>query len=268
MNNFLKYILPCALAGAFFTGCNDLSPDDRFIELPPVEGDRVVLLEDYTGQKCPNCPDGARIVEQLHEQYGNRFISVSIHAGDFAVPVNYNRYLGLMQPFGNDMARAREVDTYPSGVIDGGAKCDRSEWAAKVRDAMSVPSTCDITFSNLQYLPEIEMVSGVVKLLPGVTCDGAVGIWLIEDNVIARQYNVNGDHEWVMDYSHNHVLRAYWGENYFGNTVSLTRESGTDISFSFPVDETWKPENLSVVIFVKNMETGAYMQSAIRHISE
>lgn len=268
MDIFPKLILSCAIGGALLAGCNDIDSDNRFIPLPPVEGDRVVLLEDYTGQRCPNCPEGTRIVEQLTEQYGDRFIAVSIHAGDFGVPVGYKRYTGLMQPFGNDMASTRGIETYPSGVIAGGGHSDRTLWAAEVRNAMTIPSTCHINVANLRYIPEINTVSGVAQLLPGVTCNGGVGIWLIEDDVVAPQYNVNGDHEWDMEYHHHHLLRAYWGENYFGNPLPLSREATSEVAFNFCVDESWNPENLSVVIFVKNMETGAYMQSAIRHLYE
>lgn len=277
MNKFIKYILPCAFAGVLFAGCNDIAPEDRFIELPPVEGDRVVLLEDYTGQKCPNCPDGARIIEQLKEQYGDRIIPVSIHAGDFAVPVDYNRYLGLMQPFGNDMARSREVATYPSGVIDGGNRCERGAWAAGVRDALSVPSTCDITFSGLEVdnIDNKQVLSGTISmtLLPRTMqrCAVLVGVWLLEDGIVARQYNVNGDNTWTMDYVHNHVMRAYYGANPFGNplvgndgeAMDLLYDVPVETQFSFIIDESWKAENLSVVAFVKDAESGVYMQSSI-----
>lgn len=29
---------------------------DRYVELPPVEVKRAVLVEDFTGQRCTNCP--------------------------------------------------------------------------------------------------------------------------------------------------------------------------------------------------------------------
>lgn len=267
MNKILKLILLCTLIGGALWGCNDISPDDRFIEMPPVEGDRVVLLEDYTGQKCPNCPDGARIIEQLQEQYGQRFIAVSIHAGNFAVPVDYNRYLGLMQPFGNLMAEERGVTTYPSGAIDGKSPFERDQWAAQVRDAMAIPSTCDIAFENLRYDADNNRVEGTVSLLPGKACQGLIGLWLVEDEIEARQYNVNGDNTWTMDYIHRHVMRAYYGDNPFGNPVSLNRDEPTETSFSFLRDETWNASNLSVVAFVRDAETGGYMQAGMAHVA-
>lgn len=267
MNFIHKLLISCTITGAALTGCNDIAPEDRFIDLPVIEGDRVVLLEDYTGQKCPNCPDGARIIEQLEAQYGNRLIAVSIHAGEFAVPVDYNRYLGLMQSFGNEMAKERGVKTYPSGAIDGKSPFERDQWAAQVREAMAVPSTCDISIENIAYNAENARLTGEIALLPGSTCSGLLGVWLIEDGIVARQYNVNGDNTWTLDYIHNHVMRAYFGENPFGNPVSLSRDETVEVSFNFPIDESWDISNLSVVAFVKNAETGSYMQSAISYFN-
>lgn len=270
MNKILKYLLPCAFLGAIFTGCNDIAPDDRFIDVPPVEGDRVVILEDYTGQSCPNCPEGARIIEQLKQQYGDRLIPVSIHAGNFAFPADQKMPVGLMQPFGNDMAKDRNVETYPAAAVDGKSPLERGDWAAAVRDAMAVPSTCDITFSPLEVveLPDgSATINGSVTLLSGKTCSALLGVWLVEDGIVAWQFNVNDDHRWTTNYIHNHVLRSYFGANYFGNPISLEREESKSARFSFQLDDSWNPENLSVIAFVKDGETGRYMQSGIVSVS-
>ncbi len=45
-----------AVAAAALTSCDNVAEDDRFIKLPPIEADRAVLIEDFTGQNCLNCP--------------------------------------------------------------------------------------------------------------------------------------------------------------------------------------------------------------------
>ena len=44
------------LAAAALTSCDNVPEADRFIKLPPIEADRAVLIEDFTGQYCLNCP--------------------------------------------------------------------------------------------------------------------------------------------------------------------------------------------------------------------
>jgi hypothetical protein len=45
---------------------------------------KVVLLEDYTGHKCVNCPTAAEIAHNLQITYGEKIILMAIHAGFFA----------------------------------------------------------------------------------------------------------------------------------------------------------------------------------------
>ena len=45
---------------------------------------RHVLLEEFTGSACGNCPAGQATVDSLENQYPNTLISYEIHAGYFA----------------------------------------------------------------------------------------------------------------------------------------------------------------------------------------
>ena len=45
---------------------------------------KKILLEDYTGHKCGNCPRAAEKAEELKEIYGVQLIPIAIHAGFFA----------------------------------------------------------------------------------------------------------------------------------------------------------------------------------------
>jgi len=51
-----------------------------------------VLLEDYTGHTCVNCPSAAVISHDLKEQYGDQLVLIAVHAGFFAKPTNTGNY--------------------------------------------------------------------------------------------------------------------------------------------------------------------------------
>ena len=95
-----KIIISLALAAtAFgFTACDEVDEADRFKELGKIESKRNVLIEDFTGQMCTNCPDGHRTITSLKEQYGSQVIAVGIHAGNFGIAEGkFPTILGLMQ---------------------------------------------------------------------------------------------------------------------------------------------------------------------------
>ena len=62
--------------GPFITGSNTY-----------VNPDKKVLIEDFTGHLCPNCPDAARELEAIHDIYGDQIIGMAIHVSTtFARP--------------------------------------------------------------------------------------------------------------------------------------------------------------------------------------
>jgi thiol-disulfide isomerase/thioredoxin len=244
--------------------CNDIDEQDRFIEVSAVESNRVVLLEDYTGQRCTNCPDAHAVMEQLQEQYPNQIVCVSIHAGSFAIPASNATYVGLKQDFADDMATLRKVESYPSGAIDGASPYQYADWATVVRAAMAKPAYAEVTVDNLQYDAATSTLTGEVTILPGQTMSARLGIWLTESNITAMQVN-HGDI--VMNYVHNNVLRNHISESVWGDAISLEYGVTTTYSFSTSVQSTWVPENLSVVAFVVNAETGEYVQTAMRKMN-
>ncbi len=45
---------------------------------------KKVLVEDYTGHKCGNCPAAAEVLTALESQYPGKIVPLAIHAGFFA----------------------------------------------------------------------------------------------------------------------------------------------------------------------------------------
>ena len=133
---FNRIFIALALASVSFTACDEVDEADRFKELEKIESKRTVLLEDFTGQLCTNCPDGHRLIASLQEQYGENIIAVGIHAGEFGIAEGSNpNLLGLMQPEGNEYAKKAGVQTYPAGVVDRcGSPMTYTGWAAAAID--------------------------------------------------------------------------------------------------------------------------------------
>ena len=51
------------------------------------ENKKVVLLEDYTGVRCVNCPAAAEIANGLLAQYEHQLVVLGIHAGFLSMPI-------------------------------------------------------------------------------------------------------------------------------------------------------------------------------------
>lgn len=242
MKKHLIYII--GIAAALFTACENIDEEDRFIEVEGVTAQRVVLLEDYTGQFCSNCPNAHAVATELHDSYHDNLIVVAIHAGQQAIPAP----AGLMQPEGEEYAASQKVQNYPTGVINrrGGLK-DYQLWGGEVNAELLRESNLNLAVSAIASEGKLT-VSVEMEALADLS--GKLQLWLVEDSIVAFQVQPSGAPQ--IDYVHNHVFRDAindtWGEEV---TLSLGEVKSTSVQ-EFVLDASWKTEYLSVVAFVYN----------------
>ncbi len=262
----MKNIILTIAAAALLSSCSDIATDERYLESESVAVQRAVLIEDFTGQKCINCPYAHETLEKLVEQYGDEVIPVSIHAGnDFvSIPSDYKRYTGLRQPEGNTYCDAWGIDEFPKGVINRtGSPINHDEWADAVRKQLALESDLDISVDAECYYGD--KVNITLNFTPKSDIKGKLQVWILEDSIVARQEHK--DLGLIRDYVHNHVYRASVN-GVGGEGIALKDDDYKTLNMSYDVrkteTETWVPENLSVVAFVYN-ESGV-VQAAKAHV--
>lgn len=263
----MKNIILTIAAAALLSSCSDIATDERYLESESVAVQRAVLIEDFTGQKCINCPFAHETVEKLVEQYGDAVIPVSIHAGNevyISIPADYKRYTGLKQPEGDTYCDAWGIEDFPKGVINRtGSPLNHEDWADAVRKQLALESDLNISVDADCYYGD--KVNIALKLTHKSDVKGNLQVWILEDSIVARQ-----EHKTlglIRDYVHNHVYRASVN-GVGGESISLTDDGYKTFDMSYDVrkteTETWVPENLSVVAFVYN-ESGV-LQAAKSHV--
>ena len=100
MKNLTTIIL--GLAAVAMVSCSDIDENDRFTYVRPANVSRAVLIEDFTGQLCVNCPNANDAIHQLQEQYGDsNVIAVGIHSGPRGFKGN-SRFVGLATTLGDE----------------------------------------------------------------------------------------------------------------------------------------------------------------------
>lgn len=251
--------LPCNLHAAFQGGvwgwlfclltlasCHQIDESERFIFAPLESSSRAVLIEDFTGQRCINCPNAAEEIERLKQQYGaDTIIAVGIHSGPLAVYPRGN-VLGLRTEEGDAYYDYWKVEQEPMGLINRkGSLSTIDLWPTLVRDAVQSPSELFFTLHATN-----EKGQGKVKVYLNIVNNGAVDghlqLWVTESNIQALQMMPDGTAN--PDYIHNHVFRrtinGLWGEPYQSSQGEIH-----DREYEFECDDAWKPENLSVIAF-------------------
>ena len=78
----ISTLLYVALTAIIVASCSNIAEDDRLIYIEPVlNAGRNVLIEDFTGQRCTNCPKATDAIHEMQEAYGSSVIPVAIHCG-------------------------------------------------------------------------------------------------------------------------------------------------------------------------------------------
>ena len=246
-----KYIFNIFLCLPMLFSCSDVIPEDeRYEELPSVEVKRNILLEDFTGQFCSNCPDAHQIISDLQELYGSHVVAVAIHAGHFGIAEGSTpNIVGLMQPDGNTYATHWGVEAYPMGIINRtSGLLKHTEWAAYARQALAEEAMVDIQL-NCKITDDSTKIYISTVISSNMEVKGnKLQLWITESNIkTVQQHGASLD----FNYQHNHVYRAsvngLWGEE-----INIPYSNIHDM----PLHENWNIENLSVVAFVYNDTNG------------
>jgi len=233
---------------AVLCSCSDIDDNDRFIYVKPADVARCVLLEDYTGQLCVNCPNAAGVIDQLHEAYGENVIAVGIHGGRLSLSSSQND-LGLATEEGEEYYTNAGSPAQPSGRVNRlSSPSTIDKWQALVKDeiAKTAPVSLDV---EAVYNKDSHSVDITVDALGIDGVSGKLQLWLVEDNIVAPQMMPDGSPNAA--YVHNHVLRAAvngtWGEDF-----SIAEGGSKTVTHTAALKDFWKPENISVVAFVYN----------------
>ena len=259
MRKFFNYIVPVLLAAlALFTACDNIPEDDRLIYIKPAAVSRAVLIEDFTGQRCVNCPAASEVIHQLQQEYGDSVvIAVGIHSGPFGASTP------LRTDEGDQYYAHWQVQEQPSGMVNSTGLSLHTTWAAKVYEqiqqtaavSIKLETTLDADTRKLDVVTDMMAVDGNVA--------GKLQLWLIEDGIVSLQLFPGNARDF--DYVHNHVFRTSingtWGED-----VAMAEGETAQKMSSITISDDYVLENLRVVAFVYN-NTGVLQATQTKIVS-
>jgi hypothetical protein len=278
MKNILS-ILSLAIVLAF-SACDKIdSPYGQSGGGAPVPTDSVVkkvLLEDFTGFYCTNCPDAHRIAQQLKDVYGERLIILAIHPNVlFATP----NIWGPLYTY--DFRNPTSTDLYdvlapnapiPIGCVNrvpyqNSLAFGKGSWGSAVALELAKDPVAGIKFDNITYNDVTRGINGsvTIKFKKAVSEELSICFYTVEDSIVKTQLD---NQVTIPDYIHKHVLRgslnSTWGQSIGANHLSGDEER---INFSGtygPADAL--PEQGYVYAILINKTTREVLQVEEKHI--
>jgi len=274
-NLCISLLAACSL---WLAACQEIPPTLNPVDTNPGGSvtSRKVLIEEFSGVKCVNCPAGSEAIENLLKIYKDQLVVLSIHAGFFAPPYAESKY-DFRTPDGNNLLTyLGEPLGYPTAVVnrkiftgETDIQLGQNQWAGFVAQEVAQASEIDLKLSRTYKAAtrqlQIEVTAKTLEPISG--SDIRLSLALTETNIADVQLTPGGK---VADYQHKHVLRDFIS-NYDGNPVAELQKEGTIItkSFTYNLPEGWTAENCNIVAFVHmNGERKDVLQAAQVKVAE
>ena len=230
--------------------CDEVSVNDRLIYVEPPQVSRAVLIEDYTGQYCVNCPRATEEIERLIEQYGDSIvIAVAIHSGPFGK--SKGEPSPLYTEVGDMYFNTWGMSAQPIGLIDrlfGSTPFSYTDWAGGVNYEVAIEPPVSF-LTDIDYDAETRDAAIEVQTigLDSALVSGKLQVWLVEDSIDSFQLMPDGSRE--EHYNHMHVFRASVNDPW-GDALSVSHGQVALKNYELKLDPAWVPEHCSVVTFL------------------
>lgn len=240
--------------------CDEVSREDRLIYVEPPEVGRSVLIEDYTGQYCVNCPRATEEIERLVSEYGDSVvIAVAIHSGPFSK--NKGELSPLYTEVGDMYFTTWGMSAQPVGLIDrlfNSSPFSYTDWAGGVNYEVSfdapVGFLTDVDFDRETGKAAIEVQA---IGLDSALVSGKLQVWLVEDSIDSFQLMPDGSR--MEHYNHMHVFRASVNDPW-GDDLSVNHGQVAVKNYELKLDPAWVPEHCSIITFLYD-ELGVHQVS-------
>lgn len=276
-----KKIIFSYLSAASFllllSSCDNIKEPDRYIPVEKPTVSKKLLIQEFTGNRCTNCPKGAAAIHNIQEQYPGQVIVVGLHPEGGGPNT---------RPIGDQDFRCEEAQVmyeyykpggFPCAVFDGDISTistSYSTWSSTayeifrdwnendISSGMNIDATTVFNESTREVTVNYD-----IEILRSFTTSMSIMVWIMENDIIG--YQLDGD-EYVPDYVHNHVLRASlngpWGQEL--PQLQLTEGSVIEGTASIKVDESWVAENCQIVIYTFQTDNRIVEQAMVENVVE
>ncbi len=236
---------------------------------------RKILIADYTGHTCGNCPRAAEKIAELKNTYCDHIIPIAIHVGVFAEPDEH-------YPEDFRTKTGNELDDYfavsnkglPNGIVNrtefaGNTVIAYSDWTSAVAELLKTNPEINIeiensynkTTRNLTVEINSEFLKDTDKKLN-------LSVYLIEDSIVAPQKDYSLDPSTIEDYIHRHVFRASLNGTW-GDEISASGAKFGDIiskNYSFEISKDFNENRCEIIAFIYETESKKIIQAESEHI--
>ncbi len=254
---------------------------DTTVVVEALDGTRHVLIEDYTGHTCGNCPEAAEKAKEIHDQNPEHTVVMAVHAGFFAKPKASGAYStdyrttegeALDAFFGNSGAGN------PNGMINRSGYPGQTQvkqfgsWSVLVNEELAKPVAVKLStkvlYKDSTRTLRVNTRSTFLSDYPRPT---RIVVHITEDSLVnwQKDYRLPSGQQDIENYVHRHMLRATLNGQ-FGESLTAAAATNGQVAsayFNYEIPEKFNVEHCSVVVAIMDAETYEVIQVKEIHIT-
>lgn len=226
-----------------------------------------VLVENFTGATCPNCPQAHDLLHTMEGTYPNRINIVSLYIKDFAqtTPPEHAKYdfrtdiatemlksvyttIVAMPTAGIDRLPLGDAGTYGSNYLIG-----RNVWSSIVANSINTADSINLDLSSTyDSATRTAQITVKATYLYSMTTRQNITIAIVEDSLIdIQEFPSSID----TAYNFTNVLRGVATTGSLGDEIlqtMATKEAGRvyKATYKYKVNTAWKTDHCHVVAYV------------------
>lgn len=239
----------------------------------PDNMERTLLIEEFTGMTCGNCPGGQRTLHAALTEAGYPYVQIMHHAGYAAdfwssdADFDYTMYYGSTSTYAPAAMINRVVNPAVSAVpvmnVASGIILPTLDYAAARQPYVSLGLRSDYDAATRDVKVTLDILAH--NDLPGQTL---INAFLIQDGIVG--YQANGG----TDYEHNGLLRRVLTGNSWGLLLpdDFCHDQHQQWTTSFTLPEAiqsdfWTPELLAQAGYTPDIVTFATEPAKMRIVA-
>lgn len=262
------YILVLFITVFVFQSCDKVT--EPYTEIQPAGGDtnkRMVLIEDYTGHKCVNCPAAGILARDLEEIYAGQVLVMAVHATWFATPDQTGEFTAdYTTQAGNTWSSHYQIESAPYGLINrrfysgSHTYLNPKYWGNAVEDFVELPKVAIMSMNNTYDEATRTLVTKIdTRFLEKISGNVNLTVCILEDSIVSPQKNNDplvGPVPVIENYVYMDMLRGNVS-NIWGDALSNSPDVNTTASktYSFHMNESWVAEHCTVIAYISDATT-------------
>ena len=230
---------------------------------------KMVLIKDFTGARCVNCPAAAEYAHNLQHQLDEDHIFImSVHAGFLAQPMG--QFPNFLTDEGTEWYNNH--DSNPLFTVDHVALTDGNSLKVEQIDtpvvtALDEEQSFEIVIGR-QFDPTSRQLQVNIQAVSLTDRDGHFFITacLVEDNIVGWQIIPGGtDKEYVFHNVFRGTLNGAYGESFEDHHVDS--DDTFSISYNTEINADYNADECYLVVYVYDRNQGdKILQTAVKKI--